>query len=81
MMRKYIFIIAVVMLTGSAVYGQVELKGLVGTNFTSLSNPPDGFTYAAKAGYQFGEGVLIGDKFYVEPGLQFVRRSKTITED
>ena len=61
-------------------YGQVELKALVGTNFSSLSNPPSGYDYAAKAGYQFGAGVLIGNKFYVEPGIQFVRRTKAITE-
>lgn len=66
-------------LTG--VQAQIELKGLVGTNFSSLSNPPAGHDYAAKAGYQFGLGVLIGDKFYVEPGVQFVRRTKAITTD
>jgi hypothetical protein len=26
-------------------------------------------------------GVLIGDKFYVEPGVQFVRSTKTITSE
>lgn len=52
----------------------------MGTNFASLSNPPSGSNYAAKAGYQHGLGLLIGDKFYVEPGVQFVRMSRTITE-
>jgi len=60
---------------------QFEIKGLIGTNFSSLTKPPEGFAYAAKAGYQFGVGVLIGDKFYVEPGVQFVRNSKAITVD
>ena len=80
-MKKYSLIIALALIAGSTAYGQFEIKGLIGTNFSSLSNPPEGFAYAAKAGYQFGAGVLIGDKFYVEPGIQFVRRSKTITED
>ena len=80
-MKKYVFILVIFFSLVSAVMGQVEIKGLIGTNFSSLSSPPDGFAYAAKAGYQFGVGVLIGDKFYVEPGLQFIRKSKTITEN
>mgnify|MGYP001813708813 CR=1 FL=1 len=80
-MKKYILTLAIVLSMGSLVNGQVEIKGLIGTNFSSLSSPPDGFAYAAKAGYQFGVGVLIGDKFYVEPGLQFIRKTKTITEN
>lgn len=80
-MKKYYLLIALFLSIGAVAHGQFEIKGLIGTNFTSLDNPPDGFAYAAKAGYQFGAGVLIGDKFYVEPGLQFVRRSKSITED
>ena len=31
--------------------------------------------------FGLGAGVLIGDKFYVEPGVQFVRRTKTITSE
>ena len=53
-------------------YGQFEIKGLGGINFASLSKQPSGTDWKATAGYQFGLGVLIGDKFYVEPGVQFV---------
>lgn len=62
-------------------HAQVELKALVGTNFASLNNPPSGSEWNAKAGFQFGAGVLIGDKFYVEPGIQFVRSAREFTEN
>ena len=81
MSKKSLFIIAIVMSTAYAAKGQVEIKGLVGINFASLSNPPSGSEWKAQAGYQFGGGVLIGDKFYVEPGIQFVRNSRVITPE
>jgi hypothetical protein len=62
-------------------YGQFEIKALVGTNFAQLSKHPTDTDWKAKAGYQFGAGVLIGDKFYVEPGVQFVRNSREVTTE
>jgi len=62
-------------------YGQVELKGFGGLNFANLSSPPDGATIDASTGYQFGGGVLIGDKFYAEPGIQFVRHVRAVSAD
>lgn len=52
---------------------QVELKGIAGLNFSSFSG--SGVDAEAKAGYQFGAGLLFGEKFYVEPSLQIVRKS------
>ena len=80
-MKKLSLLVVFIALGTIALNAQVELKGLIGTNFSSLTKPPDGYSFGAKAGYQFGVGVLIGDKFYVEPGLQFVRRTKTITSE
>ncbi|SHF80731.1 Outer membrane protein beta-barrel domain-containing protein [Mariniphaga anaerophila] len=76
-MRK-LFLVTILLFIGVAFsYAQVELKALVGTNLTKFGN--DDNDVSAKAGFQFGGGVLIGDKFYVEPGIQFVRNSKTLT--
>lgn len=80
-MKKLLFVSALVLSVTYTAFGQIELKGLVGTNFASLSNPPSGTDWQAQAGYQFGGGVLIGDKFYVEPGIQFVRNSRVITPE
>ena len=80
-MKKYIFFIAVVLSMASMAYGQFEIKGLGGVNFASLSKHPTNEDWKAQAGYQFGLGVLIGDKFYVEPGVQFVRNSRVVTQE
>ena len=80
-MKRIIFLLAFGLLAAFTLNAQVEIKGLVGLNFASLSKPPSGLDFKARAGYQFGAGVLIGDKFYVEPGIQFVRNSRTITAD
>lgn len=80
-MKKLTILISLAVLLTTAINAQVELKGLIGTNFSVLTKPPEGFDIAAKAGYQFGAGVLIGDKFYVEPGIQFVRNSRTFTAE
>lgn len=78
-MKKLVFIAAIAFSMVYTVRGQFEIKGLVGINFASLANPPSGSDWQAQAGYQFGGGVLIGEKFYVEPGIQFVRNSRVVT--
>ena len=81
MRNKLLFSLAVIMSMAMTAFGQVEIKGLVGINFASITNPPTASDWKAQAGYQFGGAVLIGDKFYVEPGIQFVRNSRVITPD
>ena len=78
---KKLLLLATFMLLGIAsLFAQVEIKGLGGLNFATFHNSGDA-EVSAKAGYQFGAGVLIGNKFYVEPGIQFVSSTKTITEN
>lgn len=80
-MKKSLLTATFMLLGIVTLFAQVELKALVGTNFSSLKYTDGGSKYAGKAGYQFGGGVLIGDKFYVEPGIQFVKSSGEITEN
>ena len=80
-MKKLTLLFALLLAIGSSVYGQFEIKVLAGLNFASLSNHPTTTDWKAKAGYQFGAGVLIGDKFYVEPGIQFVRNTREVTTE
>ncbi|MDB4583401.1 PorT family protein [Draconibacterium sp.] len=78
-MKKLTLLFSMILFLGLTVNAQVELKGLVGTNFATFHGTDA--DVSAKAGYQFGGGVLIGNKFYVEPGIQFVRSSRTITAE
>ena len=81
MKKKYLFVFTLALSMAAVTYGQVEIKGLGGLNFASLSKHPTDTDWKAQAGYQFGVGVLIGDKFYVEPGVQFVRNSRVVTAE
>ena len=76
-MKKLTLLIALVVTVIAGANAQVELKALAGMNFATLHGTDA--DVSAKAGYQFGGGVLIGEKFYVEPGIQFVRSTKTLT--
>lgn len=78
-MKKQLLLFAGLLAMATMAYGQFEIKAFGGTNFAQLSKHPTDTDWKAKAGYQFGVGVLIGDKFYVEPGVQFVRSSREVT--
>ncbi len=78
-MKKLTLLVALVVAAIAGANAQVELKALVGMNFATFHGTDA--DVSAKAGYQFGGGVLIGEKFYVEPGIQFVRRTSTITAE
>lgn len=79
-MKKYVLLL-VFLSVAVMTSGQFEIKAGGGINFSTLTSPPEGTDVAANLGYQFGAGVLIGDKFYVEPGFQFLRNSRTITPE
>ena len=78
---KALLVLALISTGLMGLNAQFEIKGLVGTNFASLSKHPTGTDWKAQAGYQFGAGVLIGEKFYVEPGVQFVRNARVVSLD
>ena len=78
-MKKLTILAALVFTLITATNAQVEIKALIGTNVSGM--PGHGFhDLKGSAGYQFGGGVLIGEKFYVEPGIQFGKMTSTITE-
>ena len=64
-----------------ASFGQVELKPAIGINFTNVSKDPDSGSTKGQVGFQIGASVLIGEKFYVEPGIFYVRKSTQFVED
>lgn len=78
-MKKSLFLLAFALIGYFSSNAQVELKGLVGMNFATFHSSDN--DVAAKAAYQFGGGVLIGNKFYVEPGIQFVKSTKVLTPE
>ena len=79
MIKKLTLLIALVAIVVAGANAQVEIKALVGTNFSGM--PGHSFdNFKGSAGYQFGGGVLIGNKFYVEPSLQIGKMTSTISD-
>ena len=80
-MKKYLLLFAAALSMVTMAYGQFEIKAFGGTNFAQLSKHHTDTEWKAKAGYQFGVGVQIGDKFNLEPGVQFVRNSREVSTE
>ena len=73
---KKITLFSLLLLFALTMNAQVELKALIGTNFSTLHGSDE--EVSARVGIQYGAGVLIGNKFYVEPGIQFVTSATEI---
>ncbi|HKL02609.1 MAG TPA: hypothetical protein VJ911_03000, partial [Cryomorphaceae bacterium] len=66
-----IFIIALPIITSA----QIEIRPFLGMNFSDVRKSTDGASTEAKLGGQIGASVLIGNKFYVNPGIAYFSRS------
>jgi hypothetical protein len=50
-------------------FSQISIKPAFGVNTSLLKSDFSGFESEGRIGYQFGASVLIGDKFYADPGV------------
>ncbi len=64
-----------------AAYSQVELKPAIGINVSNVSKDPDNGNATGQVGYQVGASVLIGEKFYIDPGIFYVKKSTQFVEE
>ena len=78
---KKLFLLLFVLIASYPLYSQVELKPAVGFNFTNVSKDPDTGKAKGQAGFQAGVSVLIGKKFYVDPGIFWVKKSTEFVEE
>lgn len=78
-MKRIILVVAILASLCPIASAQIQLKGNFGFNYSSLSRTSDGTHLRGNFGYQFGGSLLMGDKGYLEPGIQFVRNSRTYT--
>lgn len=75
---KHIFTLLILSFT-TLVFGQWSLKPSVGFNITDASKDTETLVSKGKVGWQFGGTVLIGSKFYVEPGVFYQHQSVEFT--
>jgi hypothetical protein len=78
---KKIYTITALLAVTTLSMAQVELKPAIGINITDVSKDPSSGKAKGQAGFQFGASVLIGDKFYVEPGVFWVKKSTQFVEE
>ena len=57
---------------------QVELKFQAGLNTSHLTTEHVDWTSEGRIGYQFGVSALVGEKFYVEPGISWITSTKDL---
>lgn len=72
---KKIIITSFLLLTIIYAEAQVELKPAIGFNITNVTKDPVSGQSNGQAGFQVGASVLIGTKFYVDPGVFYVKKS------
>ena len=77
---KQISVLTIALFLSTLAFGQWELKPTIGFNVTNVSKDPATGKAKGQLGWQFGASALIGNKFYVEPGLLFVKKSTKYTE-
>ncbi|HKK39534.1 MAG TPA: porin family protein, partial [Cryomorphaceae bacterium] len=54
---------------------QLEIRPFIGANLSNVSEAPDGTSTKAKLGGQIGASLMIGNRFHVNPGIAYFRRS------
>jgi Outer membrane protein beta-barrel domain len=74
-MKKLILSFGVTALA-SAASAQVQFNPQVGLNYQTLTNPPVGATYGARAGFLLGTDFRFGNRAYFQPGV-FIGRNNT----
>lgn len=62
------------------IQAQVEIKPSFGVNSTHLTTEHVDWKTQGRLGYQFGAGILIGEKFYFEPGIYWATVSQNLTD-
>lgn len=73
---KYLLTLATVFIFGVfTAHAQVTIKPAVGINFSDYSKDPATGEYKSKVGWQIGGSVAFGKKWYIEPGVFYVKKS------
>jgi len=77
-MKRTIFTMAIVLGLMISSQAQWEIKPTFGINMSHLTTEHVDWGTEGRVGYQFGVGVLVGKKFYFEPGIYWNTTSSDI---
>lgn len=74
-MKKTIIILICAAVLPIMASAQLEIRPYLGLNFSDVQKSPDGLSTQAKLGGQIGASALIGNRFYLNPGIAYFSRS------
>jgi len=77
-MKKIILTLSIILGTVSMLHAQFAIKPAAGVNTSHLTTEHVDWKTQGRIGYQFGASVLVGDKFYFEPGIFWATYSKDV---
>ena len=79
-MKRLIFTLILALGISMMLQAQVAIKPAFGLNATHLTTEHVDWKSEGRLGYQFGVGVLVGEKFYFEPGVYWATVSQNMTD-
>jgi hypothetical protein len=79
-MKTYILLLALLFTTTIA-YSQFSLRPQAGFNASNLSDDLRGVDFENKLGFQFGVDMILGDRFYVQPGIFWESATNELKEE
>ena len=78
-MKKIILSAIIIAAFSFSSFSQTTVKVAFGINNSRLSTDQGNWSSGARLGYQFGGSWLLGNKFYVEPGIYWATNSSDMT--
>jgi hypothetical protein len=78
-MKKIIISMLLVMGAINA-YAQIELRPRAGGSYSRLNEDPGNFSQSGRPGFQIGADLMIGNKYFIMPGIEFSRTSYELME-
>jgi hypothetical protein len=78
MLKKSVLTFVIAFASLYALKAQVEIKPAFGVNSSHLTTEHVDWKTQGRIGYQFGATVLVGKKFYFEPGIFWQTMSKDV---
>ena len=79
-MKKTAITLILLISLSFAGFSQMVIKPAIGMNFMSMSNDLPSYKTTGRLGWQLGGTVLLGDQFYLEPGIFWVKNNWKLQE-
>jgi hypothetical protein len=77
---KKLFISVIFMVGAINAYAQLELRPRIGGSYSRLSEDPGNFSQSGRPGFQIGADLMMGNQFFVMPGIEYSKTSYELIE-